>query len=108
MNILRELRRRARFVVGPVLGICAVSYFTYHAIHGDRGILALRQYTQKVEMALDKNEVLVAHRRVLENRVKRLHPAHLDPDMLEERVRVMANYGYPDEIVVLLSPAPVR
>ena len=103
MNILRELRRRARFVVGPVLGICAVSYFTYHAIHGDRGILALRQYTQKVEQARDKNEILLAHRSVLENRVKLLHPAHLDPDMLEERARAMVNYGYPDDIVVLFD-----
>jgi cell division protein FtsB len=104
MNILRELRRRARFIAGPVVGICAVSYFSFHAIHGDRGILALRQYTQKVGEARDRNAILLAHRSVLENKVKRLNPKHLDPDILEERVRVMANYGYEDEIVVLLLP----
>ena len=103
MNILRELRRRARFIAGPVLGICAVSYFAYHAIHGDRGILALRQYTQKVGEARDRNAILLAHRAVLENRVKRLNPKHLDPDMLEERARAMVNYGYPEDIVVLFD-----
>lgn len=103
MNILRELRRRARFIVGPVMGICAVSYFAFHAIHGDRGVIALRQYTQKVEEARDRNTVLLAHRRVLENRVKLLNPKHLDPDMLEERARAMVNYGFSDEIVILLD-----
>ncbi len=106
MNILRELRRRARFVVGPVLGICAVSYFAYHAIHGDRGILALRQYTQKVEEARDKNSILLAHKSILENRVRGLNPNHLDPDLLEEQARVMINYGYPDETVILLDVNP--
>ncbi|MEQ8194835.1 MAG: septum formation initiator family protein [Rhodospirillales bacterium] len=106
MNILRELRRRARYIVGPIFGICAVGYFTYHAIHGDRGIIALRQYTQKVEEARAKNEVLTAHRHVLEHRVRLLHPDTLDPDMLEERARVMLNYGYSDEVVVLLEPRP--
>jgi cell division protein FtsB len=108
MNILRELRRRARFIIGPIFGICAVSYFTYHAIHGDRGIIALRQYTQQVEEARAKNEILLAHRHVLEHRVKLLHPDSLEPDMLEERARIMLNYGYPNELVVLLNrpPAP--
>lgn len=105
MNILGELRRRARFVVGPVLGICAVSYFTYHAIHGDRGFIAWRHLKQKVITARAANAVLIAERQHLEHRVKLLHPTSLDPDMLEERARVMANYGYADEIVVLLGKA---
>mgnify|MGYP006126587817 CR=1 FL=1 len=39
----------------------------------------------------------------LELRVRLLHPENLDPDMLEERVRIMLNYGYPNEFIILDS-----
>jgi len=30
------------------------------------------------------------------------------PDMLEERARIMVNYGYPSEIVILLDQAEAQ
>ena len=101
MNILRELRRRVRFIIGPVFGICAVCYFSFHAIHGDRGLFALYQYSYKVREAQDRNHILLAHRKVLENQVKLLNPEHLDPDMLEERAREMVDYGFSGDIVIV-------
>jgi len=100
MGFLLEIRSRARHVLGPVLGICAVSYFAYHALHGDRGVIAWRQLVQKVREARSEAEEVGARRRVLENRVRLLHPDNLDPDMLEERARLMLNYGYDDDIVI--------
>jgi len=49
---------------------------------------------------------LLAHKSILENRVRGLNPNHLDPDLLEEQARVMINYGYPDETVILLDVNP--
>ena len=40
MRLIGEIRHRARHVVGPFLGICAAAYFAYHAIQGDRGLMA--------------------------------------------------------------------
>ena len=101
MGLFSELRLRARHVVGPVIGICAVGYFAYHAINGQRGMLALRQLSQQVAVASLELATVRSERKELEHNVSLLHPESLDPDMLDERVRLMLGYGYPDDIVVL-------
>jgi len=101
MGFFFELRSRARYIIGPVLGLCASGYFAYHAIHGERGLFALRQLTQRVMLARADFDRFKNEREDLESRVRLLHPDSLDPDMLDERARAMLNYGYDDEIVVL-------
>ena len=101
MSLFSELKLRGRHIVGPVLGICAVGYFAYHAINGDRGLLALRQLTQRVEMARIELDDIQSERQTLQSRVQLLYPDSLDADMLDERARIMLNFGYADDIVVL-------
>ncbi len=101
MGLFSELRSRARHVVGPVIGICAIGYFAYHAINGQRGMLALRQLTQQVDVANLEFQSVHSERKSLEHKVKLLHPESLDPDMLDERARLMLGYGYEDDIIVL-------
>ena len=101
MSLLREIRSRARHIVGPVLGICAVGYFAYHLVHGDRGLFAWWQLTQRVTDAQEVLDAVKTERKVMENRVKLLHPQSLDPDMHDERARVMLNYGLPGEVVIV-------
>jgi cell division protein FtsB len=100
MSLLREIRSRARHIVGPVLGICAVGYVAYHLVHGDRGLFAWWQLTQRVADAQEVLDAVKTERKVMENRVKLLHPQSLDPDMLDERARAMLNYGKPGDIVI--------
>ncbi|CAA7612050.1 septum formation initiator [Magnetospirillum moscoviense] len=98
--MLKELARRLRPVIGPVIGACAVAYFAYHTVEGDRGVLAwvrLKNEILDAEMQLAK---VTTERQVLEHRVLLLRPDHLDPDMLEERARAMLNMGREDEMVV--------
>lgn len=101
MSLLAELRARARHVIGPVLGISAVAYFGYHVIHGDRGLMAWWKLRQHIEVASTSLKAIEEKRMALARRVRLLHPESLDPDMLEERVRVMLNYGHIDDIVAL-------
>ncbi len=101
MSLLSELRARARYVIGPVLGMSAITYFGYHVLHGERGLLAWWQLRGRIVAARDSVAVVRAERRILENRVRLLHPESLDPDMLEERARVMLNYGHADEIIAI-------
>ena len=101
MGLLQEFRDRARYVVGPVLGVCAIVYFAYHGVHGDRGLIAWWKIKQRVaaaKLALAQSE---NERDRLEKRVRLLNPGSLDPDMLEERARVMLNYGHTDDLVIL-------
>ena len=101
MGFLAELRVRARHIIGPVLGISAVTYFGYHVIHGDRGLMAWWKLRQHIEVASVSLDVIAAKRKTLTQRVRLLHPESLDQDMLEERVRIMLNYGHIDDIVAL-------
>ena len=50
MAIWRELKRRSRDVIGPVLGFCIVGYFVYHSVEGERGLTA---YVRLVERLAD-------------------------------------------------------
>ncbi len=101
MGLLQEFRDRARYVVGPVLGLCAIGYFAYHGVHGDRGLIAWWKVKQRVVAAKEALVLSENEREKLERRVRLLNPGSLDPDMLEERARVMLNYGHTDDLVIL-------
>jgi len=101
MGLFKEFRARARHVVGPVLGVCAVGYFAFHVVHGDRGLIAWWNIKLRVAQAKALLTISRSERERLEKRVRLLHPGSLDPDMLEEQARLLLNYGRADDIVVL-------
>lgn len=101
MGLIQEFRARARFVIGPVLGVCAVGYFSFHVVQGDRGLLTWWKIKQRVAIAKQSLAVSQAQRQTMERRVRLLEPGSLDLDMLEERARLMLNYGHVDDIVIL-------
>ena len=41
MNVVQTLKQYTGQVVRPVLGTLVVAYIAYHAVQGDRGLLAL-------------------------------------------------------------------
>lgn len=100
MAFITEFRARARHVVGPAIGICVVSYFIYHVIHGDRGLIAWRSLGQRVAIATVELSKIRDERKILEHRVELLRPESLDPDMLDEWSRRILNYGHRDETVL--------
>jgi cell division protein FtsB len=103
MAILNEIRRRARHAIGPFLGLTAVVYFAYHTVQGDRGLLAWWSLNKEVRVAESTLDRLQAERDRLNRRAQLLRPDRLDPDMLEERARIMLDMGRDDEVVVLHS-----
>ena len=101
MMILNEIRRRGRHVVGPFLGLTAVVYFAYHTVQGDRGLLAWWRLNQDIKQAEETLAELQGARYGMDRRARLLRPDQLDPDMLEERARLMLNMGRDDEIIIL-------
>ena len=106
MTVFREIRRRARQVAPQVLLASTLAYFGYHAVEGDRGVLARIRLEQDLAEARDVRATLGAERARLEHRVTLLRPDSLDPDLLEERAREVLNLGFPDDFVILLPKAP--
>jgi cell division protein FtsB len=70
-------------------------------MHGNRGYFAWRGLQQKLTVAEQKYDEKLAERKALENRVKLLRPDSLDPDMLDERARIVLGFVKPDERVIL-------
>ena len=101
MTFSHSLRRRIRRVSVSFLGVSATFYFVFHVFHGDRGLIAWAQLRPQVVKVQATAKALAAERQYLENTVRLLHPESLDPDMLDERARLMLNFGHPDELVIL-------
>jgi cell division protein FtsB len=102
MQVRREFHRRLKSLAAQLVGACIAGYFVYHAVQGDRGILAWLRVSQQLEEAQQALADTAAERAALEQRVSLLSNSSLDLDMLEERARVMLNFSNPDDMVIFL------
>ena len=93
---------RWRHAVTPVLCVAAVVYFGYHAIQGDRGLLAWLHLTQQITRAEAIVNTAAAERYRLERMTRRLRPESLDADLLDERARRTLGLAKPAEVIILL------
>jgi cell division protein FtsB len=105
---MAEIRRRALHAVWPALALFAVGYFTYHAVHGSRGILAWHVLDEKIRAGRDRVLAIRTERQALEHRVQLLRPETLDPDLLDESARWVLGYGRADEVIIRVPPEPER
>ena len=97
-------RLRARRPSGLTLLACTlVGYFGYHMVHGDRGLLAWQRIGAELEASRAELDRLTAEREELEHRVSLLRRSSLDPDLLDERARLMLSLVGSDDVVVLLE-----
>jgi cell division protein FtsB len=101
MAILREIRVRSRKILPTVLAASVIGYFGYHALHGERGFLAWRELKRDLVAAQTVEAQFAGQRRQLARRTALLRADNLDPDLLDERARVLLGYGRSDELVVL-------
>ena len=106
MSVLREIRRRARFIAGPVLGISLMGYFGYHLVEGERGLRAWLRLSQQIKEAQAQLIARDLDREALDRKVAALRPEHLDPDMLDEQARATLDLAGPHEIVILRGNRP--
>jgi cell division protein FtsB len=98
------MRRRAHLVIGPVLGIALTGYFAYHLVEGERGFKAWLRLNGEIRTATANLGAVRAQRAALEVKVSNLRPEHVDPDLLDERVRATLNLVSPDDIVLMQAP----
>jgi cell division protein FtsB len=78
-----------------------VSYFVYHAQHGNRGIetkMALKAQIRALEGELGG---LQEEHASWDRRVAMLRPASIDRDLLDERSRAMLNRLHKNDVVVM-------
>jgi cell division protein FtsB len=100
-------RRRLRSfltAVGLYVGAALlIGYFGINAYTGNHGLKAQRDIDQQIEgLTTELNQLKAEHSR-WEHRVALLKSESLDPDMVEERARVLLNYVHPRDVTLLLK-----
>ncbi len=86
-----------------VAGFGLAIYFGYHAVNGNRGLLASQQMEEALLVSEKQLAALKHERAGLERRVKRLRPDSLDPDLVDELARDMLSMAEPDDVIILLE-----
>ncbi len=100
MGLWYELRRRAGAAVTPVVCACAIAYFGYYLVEGDRGLYAYVRLSGELVKAQETLAETAAERRRMEHRVALLRPNRLDIDMLDEQARFVLGQVRADEMVI--------
>jgi cell division protein FtsB len=83
--------------------ICAflTLYFTLNVLCGERSYFRLNKLNAEAASIGGDVAALHTQRVALEDKVSRLRPDSLDPDLLEERARLVLGFDYPTERVLL-------
>jgi len=100
MGLWYEMRRSLRRAVTPCLGICALLYFCYHTVQGDRGIIAYLRLSAQLERTEMAQRESSDTREALARQVRLLRPENLNRDMLDEKARRILGLTHPDDVVI--------
>ncbi|MGY6708130.1 MAG: FtsB family cell division protein [Rhizobiaceae bacterium] len=94
-------KRRTGALIVPALAVCFLTYFGFHAYHGDYGIYAKYRLEDRI-VHLKRDLASVEERRLeLERRVRLLHDGSMERDMLDEHVRRALNMAHPNDVIIM-------
>ena len=93
-------KRKSGALIVPAIATMFLSYFGYHAFHGEYGIYAGRAFEQRIAVLAAELDDVRDRRADLEHRVKLLRDGSLEKDMLDEYARRALNLAREDEIVI--------
>ncbi|HEV7436402.1 MAG TPA: septum formation initiator family protein [Pseudorhizobium sp.] len=92
-------RKLGRFVL-PLITVAFLSYFGYHSLHGELGLVATEKFERQRLERQAELEALTQKRVALERQVQLLSDGSLEKDMLDEIARYQLNVSREDEIVI--------
>ena len=107
MTLSRRIRRLAQAAVVPALGTALTGYFAYNLVIGERGLQAWQHLVRQLQAEDARLAALQVEHNALDRKVADLSPGHLDPDLLDERVRATLNLVAPNELVIMRDTPPV-
>ena len=104
MPLVNALKRGLAAMALPTFFLALAGYFVWHAMHGDRGLMAREVRTREITAARAELRRAEGERDSMERRVLGLRGNELDRDQLDERARALLNMLGRDEIVVPYGP----
>jgi cell division protein FtsB len=100
MALGRELKRRSKAAIAPLVFLAITGYFGWSATQGNHGLVAFAQRQTLLQQAEQEHADAQTERDAWERRVAGLRANHLDPDTLDERARAMLNLAAPNDVIV--------
>ena len=94
-------RNTGRLIV-PVISALFLTYFGFHAYHGEFGIYSKYAFEARAAELRQRLEAVRGQRLELEHRVQLLHDGTLEKDMLDEQARRALNLSQSDEMTIML------
>lgn len=76
-------------------------YFSYHAFHGDHGLLAFAQVQARVITLEEDRSALEERKQALELRVQAMRSHALDGDLVDERARQTLGVIGPNDRILI-------
>ncbi|MFO0466602.1 MAG: FtsB family cell division protein [bacterium] len=104
MALLSIFKRILKGVFVPAVFLAVSGYFAWHAVHGERGLMARDKRPGDIVAARAALQQAEAERDAMERRVTGLRGDRLDRDQLEERARSLLNMVGRDEVIVPYGP----
>jgi cell division protein FtsB len=100
---------RRRHAILTALGLYTfaalfIGYFAVNAFTGNHGLHAQADLDQQMTTLQGELKHLKAEHALWEHRVALLRTDRIDPDMLDERARVLLGYVDPRDLTLLLHP----
>lgn len=90
------LQRILRQMVFILFGV----YCVYHLFNGQNGLLVYCHVSKELTQNKKRLDELEVEKRHLEQLTKLLSNKHICKDLLEEEVRKMIHYSYPDDVLI--------
>lgn len=83
------------------LGLCLLSYFSYHALAGQRSVINYISL-KKENVALQAQlEDMRAKRNAIEHKVSMLRPGSIDPDYVHELAVINLGYSRSNHLTII-------
>jgi cell division protein FtsB len=100
-------RNRLRTVLNALalytIAALVIGYFGVNAYTGNHGLRAKQDLDQQIGQFTKELGALKSERAIWERRVALLKPESIDPDMLDERARVLLDYADPRDLTLRLK-----
>jgi cell division protein FtsB len=86
-----------------VIAALLIGYFGVNAYSGNRGLKAKQDIDRQIAQLSTELDGLKVERGKWERRVALLRSDRLDPDMLDERTRVLLDYVHPNDLTLMIK-----
>ena len=105
MQVAKVKKNKPSKFTGRIIfiSLCLSSYFLYHTISGDRGLMAMAKLSENIEIAQAKLDILSAEQNDLSRKTSMLRDESLDIDLLDEQARKILGYSKKDETIYNLK-----